>query len=154
MIRSQIFCALGIALLTATNTHAGGPLALEGSSGSSPVHYSPSLVSINFDIGTLGTDAYSQVRTNSQADALVLQAFNLWNNVATATIQLSQGADLSADIDDTNYFDLMIFSEWVKAIISPASRRRFTTPVMINSRKATRYSTASCRCQIVTLFHW
>ncbi len=83
------------------NAYAGGPLAIEGSSGNTPVHYSPSTVIINYDIGTLGT------RSNSTADGLVLQAFNLWNNVSTATLQLSQGTDLSADIDDTNYFDLI-----------------------------------------------
>ena len=95
------YIVLGIALLTGGHVRAGGPLAVEGSSGHSPVHYSPSTITINYDIGMLGS------RTNSQADGLVLQAFNLWNNVSTATVQLSQGTDLFADIDSTNYFDLI-----------------------------------------------
>jgi hypothetical protein len=97
----KFFCTLSITLCSICKAYAGGPLAIEGSSGNTPVHYSPSTVTINYDIGTLGT------RSNSTADGLVLQAFNLWNNVSTATLQLSQGTDLSADIDDTNYFDLI-----------------------------------------------
>jgi hypothetical protein len=101
MKNSRLSCALGITLFSCHYSYAGGPLAIEGSSGNTPVHYSPATVTLNYDIGTLGP------RTNAQADALVQQAFDLWNNIPTATIELIHGADLSTDIDDTNYFDLI-----------------------------------------------
>ncbi len=76
---------------------AGGPLAVEGSGGNSPVHYSPASININFDIGPLGA------RTNAEADDLVLRAFALWNNVASSSLQLLQGNDLGTDVDVSNY---------------------------------------------------
>lgn len=83
-----------LAALFCYNAYAGGPLNVDGNT---PVHYSPATVTLNFDIGTLGT------RTNSQADALVLQAFALWNTVATSSIALTQGNDLPVDVDGSNY---------------------------------------------------
>lgn len=91
-------CALFVVALHSANTvFAGGPLAVEGSGGNSPVRYSPATININFDIGPLGA------RTNVEADALVLQAFALWNNVATSDLTLLQGNDLGTDVDITNY---------------------------------------------------
>ena len=94
-------CMVLFVLLAGGSAIAGGPLAVEGARGHTPVSYSPASVALNFDIGTLGS------RTNSEADALVLQGFALWNNVSTATIQISQGSDLSEDIDVSNYMDLI-----------------------------------------------
>lgn len=91
---------LFILALPAT-TFAGGPRFVEGAKGNTPVSYAnPNLV-LNFDIGTLGS------RSNAQADALVLQAFSLWNNVSTATVTLAQGDDLANDIDHTNFQGLV-----------------------------------------------
>jgi len=81
-------------LFASINAYAGGPLAVDGNT---PVHYSPATVKLNFDIGTLGS------RTNSQADALVLQAFALWNNVTTSSIALTKGNDMPVDVDGSNY---------------------------------------------------
>jgi hypothetical protein len=83
-----------LSLFACSNTYAGGPLAVDGNT---PVHYSPATVTLNFDIGMLGS------RTNAQADSLVLQGLALWNNVATSSIILTQGNDLPVDVDGSNY---------------------------------------------------
>ncbi len=90
--RKLLFSALTLAVCF--NAYAGGPLAVDGHT---PVHYSPATVTLNFDIGTLGS------HTNSQADDLVRQAFALWNNVATSSVILTQGNDLPVDVDGSNY---------------------------------------------------
>jgi len=94
-------CFFALGLVISGDVLAGGPLAVEGSNGHIPVHYSPATVTLNFDIGTLGT------RTNAQTDALVIQALSLWNNVATSSLKLQQGNDLSADVDINNYLDFI-----------------------------------------------
>lgn len=80
---------------------AAGPLTLEGPDGNTPVKYENPNVVLNFDIGMLGT------KTNSQGDTLVVDGFNLWNGVTTATINLTQGDDLSTDVDSSNYTSFM-----------------------------------------------
>jgi hypothetical protein len=84
--------------LTAVVSHAAGPLFLEGTNGTTPVRYSNPIIAMNFDL-----DMLEIVTTNAESDALVLDAFNLWNSVATSTINLMQGADLPSDIDISNY---------------------------------------------------
>ena len=61
------------------------------------VTYPTTTVTLNFDIGTLGT------LTNAEADQLVQEAMQFWNDVSTANIQLTQGNDLDFDVDVTNY---------------------------------------------------
>lgn len=80
--------------LVPTWVWAGGPLNVAGTT---PVKYSGNVV-LNFDPGSFRTNG-----DNNAADALVNQALDLWNNVSTATISISQGADLSQDINVNNY---------------------------------------------------
>jgi len=80
---------------------SGGPIAISGPNGNTPVRYASPTITLNFDIGTLGN------RSNAETDALVLQSIDQWNAVSTATINLLQGADLATDIDITNYLNLV-----------------------------------------------
>ncbi len=85
-------------LITCSNTvFAGGPLVLQGPDGQTPVTYSNPALVLNLDPGPLGS------RSNTNADALMRDAFALWNAVSTSTILLTAGADLSQDIDDSNF---------------------------------------------------
>jgi MYXO-CTERM domain-containing protein len=76
---------------------AGGPLLLEGPNGNVPATYQDPNIEFNIETGDLGTFP------NPAADLLVMDALALWNNITTSTINLSQGADVAANIDDTNF---------------------------------------------------
>lgn len=76
---------------------AGGPLILEGPNGHIPATYQDSNIIFNIETGALG------IRSNDTADQLVRDALAIWNNVLTSTINLSQGTDVNADIDETNF---------------------------------------------------
>lgn len=97
-VKSPLFA---LALLASCKALAGGPLIIEGTDGHTPVRYSPATVKLHFDVGTLGS------LSNTQADALILEAFALWNNVTSSALQLQQGDDLAADIDISNYMNLI-----------------------------------------------
>jgi len=88
-----------VSLLSASSLAlAGGPLVLEGSDGSTPVTYQNPSVTIHAETGPLGT------RNNAVADALVQQAFDLWNNVNTATVNLVLEDDgIPTDIKISNF---------------------------------------------------
>ncbi len=61
---------------------AGGPLILEGPNGNTPVTYQNPDITVHIENGDLGT------RSNNIADILVQEAFSLWNNVNTSTVNL------------------------------------------------------------------
>ena len=61
---------------------AGGPLVLEGRDGITPVTYQDPNITLHIENGDLGSI------TNEQADALVLDAFTLWNDISTATVNM------------------------------------------------------------------
>ncbi len=77
--------------------HAGGPLVIEGADGHTPVNYATPTVTLNIETGPLGS------RSNDQADNLIRDAMNLWNQVDSSSIQLVQGADIPVDIDINNF---------------------------------------------------
>ena len=70
-----------IALLLAYSSLsiAGGPLVLEGPAGSTPATYQDPNITVHIESGDLG------VLSNAAADTLVLNAFQLWNDVSTST---------------------------------------------------------------------
>lgn len=92
---------LSILALCPALAFAAGPLTIQGSNGTTPVKYENPNVVLNFDIGTLG------LKTPSEADALILDGLALWNGVSTSTINLTQGTDLSVDVDSSNYTSFM-----------------------------------------------
>ncbi|MDP1681402.1 MAG: Ig-like domain-containing protein [Burkholderiales bacterium] len=95
---AQLSLFVSICLGGAT-AFAGGPLNLAGSAGHTPVAYpnGGQNITMNLDQGNLGS------RTKAQTDALLTQAFGLWNNVSTTTVALNRGADLSVDVTAANY---------------------------------------------------
>jgi len=88
-------------ILYTGNTFAGGPLVIEGPAGHTPVRYANPVIILNVDPGPLGS------RSNAQANKILHQAFALWNNVSTSTIQFVQGADLSQDITINNFTSVL-----------------------------------------------
>ena len=95
---AQLSLFVSICLGGAT-AFAGGPLNLAGSAGHTPVTYpnGGQNITMNLDQGNLGS------RTKAQTDALLTQAFGLWNNVSTTTVALNRGADLPVDVTAANY---------------------------------------------------
>jgi len=81
---------------------AGGPLILEGSGGNTPVTYQNPNITLHIESGDLGA------LSNAAADTLVQEAFNLWNNVNTTTVNLviNQTA-ITTDIDINNFNDFL-----------------------------------------------
>ena len=77
---------------------AGGPLVLEGPSGITPVTYQNPNITLHIENGALG------VLSNEAADALVIEAFKLWNNVSTSTINLIvDQTQIDLDINLSNF---------------------------------------------------
>jgi len=97
LIEKLLFCS---AIAYVTNTIAGGPLILEGPTGTTPVTYQNPAITLHVENGTLGN------LTNFEADALVTDAFALWNDVDTSTINLAIDQIQLQNIDiDINNFD-------------------------------------------------
>jgi len=96
MFKSGLFVSL---LTYSCLSLAGGPLVLGGSTGTTPVTYQNPNITLNIENGSLGA------LSNSAADALVLQALALWNNVSTSDINLviDQASLINVDIDINNF---------------------------------------------------
>ena len=102
---------MACALITFTAfSFAGGPLVV---CYQLPTKYpGAGSVSLNYDQGILGS------RTKAQADALVTAAISLWTNVATSTVTLSRGPDLSVDVTSNNYSTFLYnFSDGLNPVI-------------------------------------
>jgi hypothetical protein len=88
-----------LALCFSASTMAAGPLILEGASGHVPAKYENPNIEFNIETGMLGS------RTNSEADLLVNNAFNVWNLISTSTINIIAGDDIPEDINASNFTD-------------------------------------------------
>jgi len=86
-------------LLSSTSiAFAGGPLAVEGPTGNTPVKYQDPNITVNIENGTLGT------KSNVQADTLVADAFSLWNDVSTSTVNIIiDEVQIPTDVNLSNY---------------------------------------------------
>lgn len=93
-----LFCLLG----ANTAATAGGPLALGGPAGQTPINYLNPNIVINAEGGNLGG------LSNATADELVQQAFVLWNTVSSSSVnlQLDEQA-LNFDINSENFQDYL-----------------------------------------------
>jgi len=77
---------------------AGGPAVLEGPNGNTPVRYQNPNITVHLESGDLGT------LSNTAADILVQEAFDLWSQVNTSTINFnSDQTQLNLDININNY---------------------------------------------------
>jgi hypothetical protein len=77
---------------------AGGPLVLEGPAGVTPATYQNPNITVHVESGDLGS------LSNSEADALVVEAFRLWNDVATSTVNLAvDQTQINVDINLSNF---------------------------------------------------
>jgi hypothetical protein len=96
-VLKHLYALLALACLT--SAHAAGPLVLEGPNGHVPATYLDPNIVLNIETGTLGSIP------NDIADQLVMEALAIWNTIPTSTINISQGADVPVDIDETNFTD-------------------------------------------------
>ena len=95
LIDKLLLCS---ALVYCSSAIAGGPLILAGPTGTTPVTYQNPGITLHVETGTLGS------LTNLEADTLVTEAFALWNDVDTSTINLSiDQAKITVDIDISNF---------------------------------------------------
>ncbi len=97
---SLSFLLLQIApFLTGHNlSHAGGPLVISGPDGNTPVTYQTSNITMNVENGDLGS------LTNAAAITLLQDAFDLWNNVSTSTVNLNiDQTQIALDVNETNF---------------------------------------------------
>lgn len=78
--------------------YAGGPLILEGPDGNTPVVYQNPAVTVHVEEGDLGATS------NAAANLLLQDAFALWNNVGTSTINLViDESQINVDINIDNF---------------------------------------------------
>ncbi|HHJ35591.1 MAG TPA: matrixin family metalloprotease [Gammaproteobacteria bacterium] len=94
MNNTLTFTGLFFLLISSNLSFAGGPLVLEGAKGNTPVRYQNPNITIHAESGALGA------LSNNQADDLMRQAFDLWNNTSTATVNLT--LDDTQIIEDIN----------------------------------------------------
>ncbi len=81
---------------------AGGPLVIAGPNGTTPVTYQNPNITVHIESGRLG------VLNNGQANRLVKEAFDLWNNVSSSNIQLSiNQTAIELDVDENNFSDYL-----------------------------------------------
>ena len=91
------------ALFLSAPVMAGGPLVLEGPNGHVPATYQNPIIVFNIETGALGA------RDNETADQLVIDSLDIWNNILTSTIHLTQGPDVTdedgvpLDINEINF---------------------------------------------------
>jgi hypothetical protein len=76
---------------------AGGPLVIEGPNGNTPVSYQDANINLDVENGNLGA------LSNAEANNLMQQALNLWNNVATSKLNLSLVNSINLDVNSSNY---------------------------------------------------
>ena len=85
-------------LLCSSLVFAGGPLVLEGPNDNTPVTYQNPNITLHVESGALGA------LSNFDADAILKDAFNLWNAVNTSTINLKFDETLiNLDINKDNF---------------------------------------------------
>lgn len=83
---------LYVVMLVPSLTIASGPLFIEGPNDTMPVKYQNPTIGLNFDLDLL-----------AGTDALVIDAFNLWNSATTSNVSLTKGANLNVNVNVTNY---------------------------------------------------
>lgn len=76
---------------------AGGPLATSTNDAAIVYPNGGSSITVNYDLGSLGS------RSNSETAALLNQARGIWNNIATSTVNIVQGNNISTNITESNF---------------------------------------------------
>ena len=85
-------------LLCSSLVFAGGPLVLEGLNDNTPVTYQNPNITLHVESGILGA------LSNLEADAILKDAFSLWNAVNTSTINLIfDDTQINVDINLSNF---------------------------------------------------
>ena len=93
------FLLFVIAIYT-SYSFAGGPINIQGATGNTPVTYQNPNITIHVENGALGATS------NATAVFRLQEAVDLWNNVSTATINLSVDQSLLNFEIDINNFDM------------------------------------------------
>ncbi len=98
MNKTLSFFSIIILQLGSSMVFAGGPLVLEGPTGNTPVTYQNPNITLHVESGDLGA------LSNTEADEILKEAFNLWNAVNTSMIKLNFDETLiTLDININNF---------------------------------------------------
>ncbi len=82
MNKTLFFFGIMFLQLCSSLVFAGGPLVIEGPNDNTPVTYQNPNITLHVESGALGA------LSNLEADAILKDAFNLWNAVNTSTVNL------------------------------------------------------------------
>ncbi|MBE9568888.1 MAG: hypothetical protein IMF14_09335 [Proteobacteria bacterium] len=92
------FAAISCLLLPLHSALAGGPLIIGGNDKITPITYQNPDIVLNVETGPLGT------LSNADANAMLQEAFDLWNKVSTTLINLRiDTTKITEDINLSNY---------------------------------------------------
>jgi hypothetical protein len=104
MLKRNFLSSILISILAYSSfSIAGGPLILEGPAGNTPVTYRDPNIQLHVETGDLSTSI-----SNTEANLLLQQAFDLWNKVNTSTLNLNiDTTAINEDINIDNYQDYL-----------------------------------------------
>jgi len=110
---------IALAAMAAATAYATGPLMVGGPGAVPGVPYRWTINPLTYwtDLGNLGT------QTNSQADTMVAQSFQVWQDVPTANLSFSVAGKLGADVDENNIMDVLSAFEGCGALGGIAKER-------------------------------
>jgi hypothetical protein len=94
---------IALAAMAAATAYATGPLMVGGPGAVPGVPYRWTINPLTYwtDLGLLG------LQTNTDADTIVTQSFQVWQDVPTANLSFSVAGKLGADVDENNILDVL-----------------------------------------------
>jgi len=104
MNKTLTYFSIVILPLCCSLVFAGGPLVIEGPTDNTPVTYQNPNITLHVESGALGT------LSNLDADAILKEAFALWNTVNTSTVKLifnDTDTRIAVDINVDNFTDFI-----------------------------------------------
>jgi hypothetical protein len=102
--KTFLLILLAVPVTDVTPVHAGGPLyvtGLDATHPGEPYRWALNPLPYRTDLGGLGN------QTNAQANDLVSSAFQVWQDVDTATITFQNQGSLSFDVTSSNVFSFL-----------------------------------------------
>ena len=102
MNKTLTFFSIIVLQLCSSLVFAGGPLVIEGPNENTPVTYENPNITLHVESGALGA------LTNTAADTILKEAFDLWNTVNTSTVNLIfDDVQIAVDINIDNFTDFI-----------------------------------------------
>ena len=111
---------IALAAMAAATAYATGPLMVggPGTAVGEPFRWTVNPLTYWTDLGLLG------LQTNTDADTMVAQSFQVWQDVPTSNIGFSAAGELGADVDASNYLAVQNDLEDCGAPLGSVARER------------------------------